>query len=603
MFQTFEQSTRPEQGPPRLAALRDLLAREGLSGFLIPRADAHQGEYVAPHDARLSWLTGFTGSAGFCCVLPHIAGVFIDGRYRTQVKGQVDPAHFTPVPWPDVTLADWLREQLPDGGAIGFDPWLHTAEEITKLEEALTGSGIALRPGPNAVDRIWPDQPPAPTGRITAYPEDLAGESHSAKRARLAAGLRAAGQSATVITLADSIAWLLNIRGTDIPRNPVPHGFAILHDSGQTTLYTDPAKCDDALRAHLGADVTLRPVEAFGPGLRSLSGPVRVDRATAPLWVSLELAEAGVACIWGQDPCILPKATKTTAEIAATTEAHLRDAAAMVEFLTWFDAQPAGSLTELDVATALEGFRRATNALRDISFDTIAGTGPNGAIMHYRVSESSNARLEPGHLIVVDSGGQYLDGTTDITRTLPVGDVGDVGETEKACFTRVLQGMIGISRLRFPKGLAGRDIDAIARAPLWSAGLDFNHGTGHGVGVYLCVHEGPQRISRASEVPLQPGMILSNEPGYYREGAFGIRIENLIVVREAPPLAGADERAMLSFDTLTWVPIDRRLILPAMLSAEERAWLNSYHAACLEKISHRLSDAARIWLTQATTAL
>lgn len=600
MFQSFEDSARPEQGPPRLAALRDLLPREGLTGFLVPRADAHQGEYVAPHDARLAWLTGFTGSAGFACVLPHVAGVFIDGRYRTQVKGQVDLAHFTPVPWPETGLADWLRAQLPNGGVIGFDPWLHTADEIGKLEEALAGTAITLRPGPNAVDRIWTDQPAPPAGLITPYPDDLAGETSAAKRARLAEGLRKAGQSAAVLTLADSLAWLLNVRGSDIPRNPVPHGFAVLHDNGHLTLFADPAKCDDALRAHLGTDVTLRPVTAFGAGLRSLTGPVRVDRATAPLWVSMELAEAGVPCVWGQDPCILPKATKTPAEIAATTEAHLRDAAAMVEFLCWFDAQPAGSLTEIEVATALEGFRRATNALRDISFETIAGTGPNGAIMHYRVSNSSNARLEPGHLIVVDSGGQYLDGTTDITRTLPVGEVGD---TEKACFTRVLQGMIGISRLRFPKGLAGRDIDAIARAPLWAAGLDFNHGTGHGVGVYLCVHEGPQRISRVSDVPLQPGMILSNEPGYYREGSFGIRIENLIVVREAPALAGADDRAMFSFDTLTWVPIDRRLVLPGLMTAEERAWLNAYHAACHDKIAPRLSEAARIWLAGATAPL
>ena len=600
MFQSFEDSARPEQGPPRLAALRDLLPREGLTGFLVPRADAHQGEYVAPHDARLAWLTGFTGSAGFACVLPHVAGVFIDGRYRTQVKGQVDLAHFTPVPWPETGLADWLRAQLPNGGVIGFDPWLHTADEIGKLEEALAGTAITLRPGPNALDRIWTDQPAPPAGLITPYPDDLAGETSAAKRARLAEGLRKAGQSAAVLTLADSLAWLLNVRGADIPRNPVPHGFAVLHDNGHLTLFADPAKCDDALRAHLGTDVTLRPVTAFGAGLRSLTGPVRVDRATAPLWVSMELAEAGVPCVWGQDPCILPKATKTPAEIAATTEAHLRDAAAMVEFLCWFDAQPAGSLTEIEVATALEGFRRATNALRDISFETIAGTGPNGAIMHYRVSNSSNARLEPGHLIVVDSGGQYLDGTTDITRTLPVGEVGD---TEKACFTRVLQGMIGISRLRFPKGLAGRDIDAIARAPLWAAGLDFNHGTGHGVGVYLCVHEGPQRISRVSDVPLQPGMILSNEPGYYREGSFGIRIENLIVVREAPALAGADDRAMFSFDTLTWVPIDRRLVLPGLMTAEERAWLNAYHAACHDKIAPRLSEAARIWLAGATAPL
>ncbi len=599
MFQKFDSTATPEHGPARLAQLRVQMQEQGLAGFLVPRADAHQGEYVAPHDARLEWLTGFTGSAGFCIALLDVAGVFVDGRYRTQVKHQVDLGAYTPVDWPETQPAPWLRQHLT-AGRVGFDPWLHTPAEIAKIEKGLAGSDITLAPCPNLIDRIWPDQPAPPTGTITPYPEALAGEAHGDKLTRLGATLRNQGQRAAVITLPDSIAWLLNVRGSDIPRNPIPHAFAILHDDGHCTLFADAAKVDDALRAHLGDTVMIRPVAAFAPALRSLTGPVRVDHDSAPVWVLHQLDEAGVAHEAGQDPCVLPKATKTRAEIAATREAHLRDAAAMCEFLCWFDAQAPGTITEIDVATQLEGCRRASNELRDISFDTIAGTGPHGAIMHYRVTYDTNATLEEGQLIVLDSGGQYLDGTTDITRTLPVGQVGD---EEKICFTRVLKGMIGISRLRFPRGLAGRDLDAIARYPLWVAGQDFNHGTGHGVGVYMCVHEGPQRLSRVSDVALQPGMILSNEPGYYREGAFGIRLENLIVVQEAPDLPGGDPRPMHDFETLTFVPIDRRLVLPALLSDEERDWLNAYHAECRDKIAPRLSEAARLWLMEATAPI
>lgn len=600
MFQTFDETARPDQGPPRLAALRAEIARAGLNGYLVPRADAHQGEYVAPRDERLAWLTGFTGSAGFCAVLPGQAAIFVDGRYRTQVRRQADMESFTPVDWPEVKLGHWLAEALPEGGTVGYDAWLHTPREIAETEAACAKAGISLKPVENLVDRIWPDQPAAPQGRISPYPAELAGETQEAKRARLGAELAKAGHGAAVITLPDSIAWLLNIRGADIPRNPVPHAFAILRDDGHVALFTDPAKADDSLRAHLGAEVTLRPWSAFLPALASQTGVVRIDPATAPCAVLHALEDAGREIAQADDPCILPKACKTRAEIAATQSAHLRDAAAMVEFLTWFDAQPPGTLSEIDVVTALEGHRRATNALLDISFDTIAGTGPNGAVMHYRVTSESNARLEEGQLVVVDSGGQYIDGTTDITRTLPVGQV---GEEERRAFTRVLKGMIAISRARFPRGLAGRDIDALARYPLWLAGQDFNHGTGHGVGVYLCVHEGPQRISRASSVPLAPGMILSNEPGYYREGAFGIRIENLIVVREAEMPPGADDREMYDFLTLTWVPIDRRLIMPAMMDAGEIDWLNRYHAACRDKIGTRVSAQAALWLQQATEPL
>lgn len=599
MFQSFDSHASPDQGPPRLEALRQRLAGMRLAGFIVPRADVHQGEYVATRDERLQWLTGFTGSAGFAVVLPDVAGAFIDGRYRTQVKGQVDLGVYTPVAWPEVKPGDWIREKLA-AGRVGFDPWLHTADEIAKIEVALDGSGVSLvSVAENPVDAIWADQPGAPLGQAFAHPEELAGETSAAKRANLAEGLVKAGQKAAVITLPDSLCWLLNIRGADVPKNPIVHGFAVLADDGAVTLFVAPAKLDEAVRAHLGAGVTIRPVEEFVQGLQSLEGPVRVDRTTAPVAVADILKAAGIEVSWGDDPCRLPKACKNPAEIAATREAHLRDGAAMVEFLCWLDQQaPKGGLTEISVVTALEGFRRATNALHDISFDTICGSGPNGAIMHYRVTEESNRAVGTNELLLVDSGAQYLDGTTDITRTIAIGDP---GEEARIQYTRALQGLIAISRVRFPKGISGRDIDALARFNLWVAGQDFDHGTGHGVGAFLSVHEGPQRISRVSEVVLEPGMILSNEPGYYREGAFGIRLENLIVVEIAPPLG--DMRAQLSFENITFVPFDRRLILAAELSPGERCWLNAYHAEVLEKLAPRVSGETLDWLKASCTPI
>ncbi|MDB5664987.1 aminopeptidase P family protein [Cypionkella sp.] len=601
MFQSFDTHASPAQGPARLAALRHILAAEGLSGFLIPRADVHQGEYVAARDERLQWLTGFTGSAGFCIVLPNIAGVFIDGRYRTQVKGQVDLVHFTPVPWPEISAGAWLKDHITEG-VVGFDPWLHTADEIARIETALAGTGVTLQPCANQIDKIWPDQPSAPVGKAFAHPDSLAGEASTEKRSRLAETLRAQGQSAAVITLPDSLCWLLNIRGADVPRNPILHGFAILYENAHVTLFADASKFEDATRAHLGDEVLLRPISAFVPALRTLQGAVRVDRGTAPLAVSTELTEAAITVAWGDDPCRLPKAKKTSAEIEGMREAHLRDGAAVVEFLCWLDQRtPQGGLSEIDVVRALEGFRRATNVLHDISFDTISGSGPNGAIMHYRVTNESNRTIGRNELLLVDSGAQYLDGTTDITRTIAVGDPGDYART---CFTRVLQGTIAISRARWPKGYTGRDLDPLARYALWLAGQDFNHGTGHGVGAFLSVHEGPQRLSRISEVPLESGMILSNEPGYYREGEFGIRLENLIVVQPAPNLPGGDgERSQLNFETLTFVPFDRRLVLTAMLAPGERDWLNAYHAEVLAKLSSRLSAEALAWCQSACTPL
>ncbi|MGZ2258375.1 aminopeptidase P family protein [Roseobacter sp. A03A-229] len=596
MFQSFDVTARPEQGPPRLKALREVMLTEGLDGFLVPRADAHQGEYVAPRDERLAWLTGFTGSAGFCAVLTDVAGVFIDGRYRTQVKAQV-AAIYTPVPWPDISLSAWLQEQMPEGGVVGFDPWLHSAGQIGTLRKALDGSGIEMRVQDNLVDRIWEDQPEAPQGRVKVHPLEFAGETHDAKRARLAEDLRENGHQAALITLPDSLCWLLNIRGSDIPRNPVAHGFALLQESGAVELFMSAEKLIE-VRDHLGNDVTVRAPDELMAALEGARGQIVVDRATVPFVLADLLGDRAV---YAGDPCALPKARKNPAEIEGAAGAHLRDGAAVVELLAWLDAQPAGSLRETEVVTKLETLRRNDNALQDISFETIAGAGPNGAIMHYRVTEETDSMLEDGELIVIDSGAQYLDGTTDITRTVAIG-----APPEEACaaFTRVLQGMIAMSRLRWPQGLAGRDIEAIGRMPLWLAGQDFDHGLGHGVGAYLSVHEGPQRLARTSHVPIEAGMILSNEPGYYREGAFGIRIENLIVAQEAPHKPGGDEhRNMLNWRTLTFAPIDRRLIVTTMLTDGERDWLNSYHAEVAEKIGPRLSPGAKTWLDAATAPI
>ncbi|CUH52917.1 aminopeptidase P family protein [Shimia marina] len=598
MFQDFEVTARPEQGPARLKALRSKLSEAGVDGFLVPRADAHQGEYVAPRDDRLAWLTGFTGSAGFCVVLQDKAGVFVDGRYRTQVKEQVADC-YTPVDWPDVLPGPWIVKHL-GAGTVGFDPWLYTIGQLEALQQAVVGTGIEFIPMANPVDAIWEDQPAPPMAPVKAHPTSVAGEAHGDKRARLAADLHAKGETGAVITLPDSIAWLLNIRGADIPRNPLAHGFAILNADASVDLFMAESKLE-AVKEHLGGAVRVHSPDAFISHLAQLDGVVRLDKASAPIAVQAAVAKSDAQMSYGQDPCVMPKARKNAAEIAGMAEAHLRDGAAVTSFLSWFETQDKTALTEIDVVKKLEECRRATNALLDISFETIAGTGPNGAIMHYRVTEETNRPLAEGDLMVLDSGGQYADGTTDITRTLSVGDVSDEA---KVAFTRVLQGMIAVTRMRFPKGVAGCHIEAIGRLPLWMAGQDFDHGLGHGVGAYLCVHEGPQRLARISDTPLEPGMILSNEPGYYRPGAFGIRLENLIVVEEAPDLPGGDDhRAMLQFRTLTYAPIAREMIVVDMLSPDERDWLNAYHATCRQVLSQRLAPEDKLWLDAATAAL
>lgn len=596
MFQNYDATTSPETGAPRLADLRDAMIDEGVDGFLIPRADAHMGEDVAARDERLAWLTGFTGSAGMCAALSDIAGVFIDGRYTLQVRDQVDLSAYTPVPSMEVTLSDWLISQRPDGGEIAYDPWLHGFNQIDQLTKQLQSNGIKLRKTENLVDRIWLDQPDAPKGKIIPHPMEFAGEDSASKRARIGQSVAELGLDAFVLTLPDSICWLLNIRGSDIERTPVALCFAIIHADGRVDLYVDPEKCADDVIAHLGDGVDIHPDDQFAAGLRRLTGEVGVDRVTAPVAVSDLLQNP----IWGKDPCILPKASKNETEIEGTRAAHLRDGAAMANFLCWLDQEaPNGTLTEISVAQQLERFRANTNVLRDVSFDTISGTGPNGAIVHYRVTDKTDRAVTPGDILLVDSGGQYQDGTTDITRTIATGAIDpDIARH----FTLVLQGMIAVSRLQFPKGIAGQHIDTLARAALWQAGLDYDHGTGHGVGSYLGVHEGPAGISRRSDVPFETGMILSNEPGYYREGAYGIRIENLIVVRELVVPEGGD-RPMHSFETLTFTPIDRRLIRTDLLSPTERDWVDTYHADVLAKIGPLIQAQTRDWLNAACAPL
>ncbi|KGJ04578.1 Xaa-Pro aminopeptidase [Paracoccus halophilus] len=601
MYQDYASHSDPARHPPRLAELRRELAARDLDGFLVPRADAHQGEYVAARDARLAWLTGFTGSAGFCIVTPDRAGIFVDGRYRVQVKSEVDMAHFTPVPWPETKPADWLSEAMPEGGRIGYDPWLHTRREIAQMDKALAGSGIALLAvDQNPVDAIWPDQPAPPAGRVRLWPDDIAGETAKAKRTRIADALREAGHSAAVLTLPDSLSWLLNIRGADIPRNPVVQGFAIIEANGHVAVFAYPEKFPAEIRAALGNEVQILAPHALTPALTNLSGPVRVDPATAPDQVFSLIESMGTEIAEAQDPAIMPKACKNPAELAGMRAAHLQDGAAVAELLCWLDGRVESltdtPLTEIAVAKKLEEFRRARGIL-DISFETILGSGPHGAVVHYRVTEATDRRILPGDIVLIDSGGQYDNGTTDITRTLPMGDF---DPSVRRPYTRVLQGMIALSQARFPRGVAGAHLDALARAPLWSEGMDYDHGTGHGVGAGLSVHEGPVRISRISEIPLQPGMILSNEPGYYREGAFGIRIENLIAVHE---VASPDGRDMLGFETLTLAPIDRRLIEPGLMSRQEIAWLDAYHGRVWDGISPLLDAGTRDWLYLATRPL
>ena len=593
MYQSYEVSSSPELGPARLQELRAKIAQSGLNGFLVPHSDRYQGEYLAPCDERLAWLTGFTGSAGFCIVLEQAAGVFTDSRYFEQVRAQIR-APFVAVDWPDTTGPDWIAGQLTQG-VIGFDPWLHSAAEIAQYRKVLSEHSIALQPCDNLIDAVWVDQPPAPQRPARAYGVEWAGRTHQDKCRDIAKTLQRSQQSAAIITLTDSISWLLNIRGDDVIHNPIVQAYAILHDTGVVDVFTDPSKLAQ-LSDHLGPDVRVHPQSDILNHLGRLSGRILVDRSSVPQAIVDQLTQAGVDIIMGQDPVILPKSIKNPTELAAARDTHLRDAGYMCEFLAWLDEQDPDQITEIDVAQHLEHIRRQDDQLVDISFDTISASGPHAALPHYRVTHDTNQTLINNSVMLIDSGGQYRDGTTDITRTVAVGSPApDIA----AAFTRVLQGMIAISRLRFPKSVTGRDIDAFARAALWAAGQDYGHGTGHGVGHHLCVHEGPQGISRRADTVFQPGMIVSNEPGYYKSGSFGIRTENLIAVRDCDP----EFPGFYEFETLTYVPIDRRLIVSDMLSPSERAWINGYHQTCRDIIGPRINDETRLWLQRATEPL
>ena len=588
----------------RLAALRAELRRRDLSGFVVPRADEHQGEYVPRRSQRLAWLTGFSGSAGLAIVLADRAAIFIDGRYTLAVRGQVDIDAFVPHQIPEQSPETWIADNLPKGGKLGFDPWLQTVDGHERFARACQRAGAEFVPvDSNPVDAVWSDRPPAPLAPVLPHPDEFAGESSAAKRARIAGTVKAKGADVALITAPDSIAWLLNVRGGDVPRTPFALGFALLHGDGHVDLFMDRRKLPDRTLAWFGNAVTLAPPDELGAALDMLGKVgerVLIESATAPVWAATRLLAAGVALVRDADPVALPKACKNAIELEGIRRAHRRDGAAVSGFLAWLSRESrGGKLREIEASDRLQALRQQTGKLRDLSFDTISGAGPNGAIVHYRASEASQRALEPGSLYLVDSGGQYRDGTTDITRTVAIGTP---SAEMRDRFTRVLKGHIALAMARFPAGTTGSQLDALARYALWQAGLDYDHGTGHGVGAYLSVHEGPHRISKmANSVALQPGMIVSNEPGYYKTDAYGIRIENLVAVREAK-IDGADRR-YLEFETLTLAPIDQACIELGLLTDAERQWLNDYHRRVRETVGPEVDEVTRAWLAEATRAI
>ena len=584
----------------RLSGLRRELASGGLDGFIVPRADEHQGEYVPPRGQRLAWLTGFTGSAGLAIILRDRAALFVDGRYTLQAAAQTDTGLFEIHHLVEEPSAQWLAAALKEGEVLGYDPWLHTPHEVERFRGAAEKAGAELRGvADNPLDRVWHGQPAAPIAPVVSHPEQFSGESAESKRTRMGRALQQEGVAAVVLTMPESIAWLLNIRGGDVPHTPLPLSFAILRHDGSVSLFIDQRKLVPSLGRHLGNAVTVQPPEQFGPALDSVAaegGRVQADPATAASWVFDRLTEAGAKIHRAADPCLLPKACKNAAEIDGTRAAHHRDGAALTRFLAWLAREaPKGRLSEIAASDRLEAFRREGEYFRDLSFPTISGAGSNGAIVHYRAMPETEKRLEPGSLYLLDSGAQYLDGTTDVTRTIAVGEP---SPEMRDRFTRVLKGHIALALARFPKGTTGTQLDGFARRALWQEGIDYDHGTGHGVGSYLGVHEGPQRISKAPNAqPLLPGMIVSNEPGYYKTGAYGIRIENLVLVQ---PAGGVAEREMLGFETLTLAPIDRNLIEPSLLGEDEIAWLNAYHTRVRETLTPLVDRDTAHWLAEAT---
>ena len=593
-FQSFEDPSEREETPYRLSTVQEELTKNKLSGYVVPHSDVHQGEYIAACDERLSWLTGFTGSAGICFIGKERAGIFVDGRYGIQAKKQTKPP-FEIIHWNKQNILQWIKKNIMKG-KIGFDPWLHSYTEIVTLRDAFANSGISLIPSDNLIDRVWSDRPAKVSKQAISYPVKLAGLSAKDKCRQIAKALELKQADSAVITLPDSIAWLLNLRGNDVIHNPIVHAFLIIHSEGNIELFCNNSSIINSISG-LESFIKVFPLENFEMSLSELNGSVLVDEATVPFAAATILQNNGGEIILGEDPIILPKACKNKVELENARICHERDAIHMCEFLSWIDRRDENEIDEIDVVIELENIRRKDKNLKEISFDTIAASGPNAALPHYRVNYSSNRKIKKGDVLLVDSGGQYLDGTTDITRTIAIGKQ---SEDVKNAFTRVLKGLISISMLKFPSGTSGRDIDAFARASLWQLGQDYAHGTGHGVGHYLSVHEGPQRISKFSGIEFKEGMIISNEPGFYEEGRFGIRIENLILVQTSKV---GSNNSFLEFETLTFVPIDSRLISINLLDNNEREWINNYHKQCWQRAKDQVTVPTRAWLKTMTKPL
>ena len=586
----------------RLTQLREVLEKTEVDGFIVPRADEYQGEYVPKCAQRLAWLTGFTGSAGTAVVLENHAAVFVDGRYTLQAEVEIDPQQYQVVSIGKTSVNSWLRENLCAGKRLGFDPKLHTRTETQGLKKACHSVGANLIGlSQNPLDSIWKSQPAAPISPVVAHDEIYAGVGLRDKCAQIAANISRNGSDAVVLTMTDSIAWLLNLRGGDVEFTPLPLSFAILHKDTAVDLFIDKRKLVPSLSAHLGNHVTTHTTEAFGSILNNLKNndiQIQIDPATASEWIHHQLQGGTARVFEDSDPCSLPKAVKNNIELEGSRAAHSRDGVALTKFLHWLEETSIhGHVTELEASDKLEAFRREGKNFQGLSFPTIAGAGEHGAIVHYRVDEESNRPILSGELFLVDSGAQYLDGTTDVTRTVAIGSP---TKEMKDRFTRVLKGHIAIATATFPTGTVGGQLDTLARQSLWSAGLDYNHGTGHGVGSFLSVHEGPHRISKGfAGAPLEPGMIVSNEPGYYKTNEYGIRIENLVtVVKRDRPKGG--ELDVLGFETLTLSPIDLCLIEKSLLVQEEKDWLNSYHTTVREALTPLLTSGVAGWLQRST---
>ena len=599
MFQRFSDDAVPRFDPKRLAALRKQMRENALDGFLVPSDGPWLGNGKAPADRRLAWVSGFTGSTGLLVALGDNARLFVDGRYTVQAKREVDGSLISVDSLEMDRISGFVANGRTDGStvSVGYDARLHSRSWINRFRKAIEAgeANCSLRPCDNLIDRVWTDRPKRSVRPMTPYPEERAGASSHGKRAGIAKAIRKLGCKHALVTSPDSIAWLLNTRGADIDNVPVTEAMAVVADDASVMLFMNEAKADNDLRAHLGPEIVIQPLEALDDFVRNLAGPVLVDPERTSDWLTSLASESGAKLVTKRDPIGFAKAIKNETELRGIERAHARDGAACVEFLSWLSAAEGDqTLSEIELVTRLEGCRRATNKLKDIAFDTICGAGPNGAIIHYRVTEATNRQIGRNDIIVLDSGGQYEDGTTDVTRTLATGTP---SRDAIQAYTLVLKGMIAMSRLRWPAGLAGCHIDAIARAPLWTRGLDYEHGTGHGVGAYLDVHEGPQAISRRSNVPLVAGMVVSNEPGYYRTDGFGIRIENLLAVQECEAVSG--ERDMLEFRTLTLVPLEHRLIDPSMLQRDEIEWIDSYHATVFERLVPLCTLETASWLEHA----